>query len=76
MQRLISSLIQNVIISSFLLCVGGLSQNTSDQENESIWKILAIENRLPDIGIGYYYTIAFEERLSIFGMISLLARHL
>ena len=30
--------------------MGGLSQITSDQEDESIWKILAIENRLPDIG--------------------------
>ena len=32
----------------FLLCVGGLSQITS--EDESIWKILATENRPPDIG--------------------------
>ena len=36
MQRLIISLIQNVIISSFSLCVGGLSQITSDQEDENI----------------------------------------
>ena len=31
------------------MCVDGLSQITSDQEDESIWKILAIENRPPDI---------------------------
>ena len=53
MQRLITSL--KFIDSKcdyfwFLLCVGGLSQITSDQEDESIWKILAIENRLPDTG--------------------------
>ena len=34
----------------FILCVGSLLQITSDQEDESIWKILAIENRPPDIG--------------------------
>ena len=39
-----SLLIQNVIISVCLLCVGGLSLITSDQEDESIWKILAVEN--------------------------------
>ena len=39
MQRLIPSLIQNVIISVHLLCVGDLSLITSDQEDESIWKI-------------------------------------
>ena len=44
MQRLIISLKQNVIISIYLLCVGGLSLITSDQEDESIWKILAMEN--------------------------------
>ena len=53
MQRLITSL---KFVNSkcddfhFLLCMGGLSQITSDQEDESIWKILAIENRPPDIG--------------------------
>ena len=47
MQRLI---ISYVIISGFSLCVGSLSQITSDQEDESIWKILATENQLPDIG--------------------------
>ena len=30
--------------------MGSLSQITSDQEDESIWKVLAIENGLPDIG--------------------------
>ena len=47
MQRLIIYLKfvkSNVIISGFSLCVGGLSQITSDQEDESIWKILEIEN--------------------------------
>ena len=39
-----------MIISGFSLCVSGLSQITNDQEDESIWKILAIENQLPDIG--------------------------
>ena len=53
MQRLITSL---KFVNSkcdnfqFLLCVGGISQITSDQEDENIWKILAIENQLPDIG--------------------------
>ena len=49
MQRLIISLkFVNSICDNFqfLLCVGGLSQITSDQEDESIWKILAIENQL------------------------------
>ena len=44
MQRHITSLIQNVIISIYLLCMGGLSLISSDQEDESIWKILAMEN--------------------------------
>ena len=44
-----SLLIQNVIIS-ILLCVGGLSQITTDQEDENICKILTIENPPPDIG--------------------------
>ena len=35
-----------MIISVDLLCMGGLS----DQEDENIWKILAMENWLPDIG--------------------------
>ena len=39
-----------MIISGFSLCVDGQSQITSDQEDESILKILAIENQLPDIG--------------------------
>ena len=43
-------LIQNVTISIYWLCMGGLSLITSDQEDESIWKILAMENWLPDIG--------------------------
>ena len=43
-------LIQNVIISVYLLCVGGLSLITSDHKDESIWKILAMENWPPDIG--------------------------
>ena len=53
MQRLITSL---KFVNSkrdnfcFLLCVGGLSLVTSDQEDESIWKILAKENLPPDIG--------------------------
>ena len=41
MQRLIT---QNVIISIYLLCMGSLSLISSDQEDESIWKILAMEN--------------------------------
>ena len=62
--------------------MGDLSQITSDQEHESIWKILAIEidHQILALNIGYYHTIAFEERLSSFsidfGMISLLARQL
>ena len=39
MQRLIPSLIQNVMISIHLLCVDDLSLITSDQEDESIWKM-------------------------------------
>ena len=31
--------------------MGGLSLITSDQEDESIWKFLAMENWLSDIGI-------------------------
>ena len=30
--------------------MGGLSLITSDQNDETIWKILAMENWLPDIG--------------------------
>ena len=44
MQRLIISLRQIMIFSIYLLCLGGLSLITSDQEDESIWKILAMEN--------------------------------
>ena len=47
MQRLITSLkfvSSKSDIFHFLLCVGCLSQITSDQEDENIWKILAIEN--------------------------------
>ena len=47
-------LVQNVIISISLLCVGGFSLITSDQEDESIWKNLAMENWLPDIGFETY----------------------
>ena len=45
MQRLTSLnlLIQNVIISIYLLCMGGHSL-ISDQEDESIWKILAMQS--------------------------------
>ena len=39
---LYSLLIQNVIISIYLLCVGGLSLITIDQEDESIWKIVGV----------------------------------
>ena len=47
MQRLITSLrllIQNVIISICLLYMVGCSLIIIDQEDESIWKILAMEN--------------------------------
>ena len=50
MQRLITLLIQNEIISIYLLWMGDLSLITSDHEKESIWKILAMENGPPDIG--------------------------
>ena len=40
---------KNVIISIYLLYVGGLSLIISDQEDESIWKILVMEKWLPDI---------------------------
>ena len=46
MQRLfisLSLLIQNVIISVYLLCMGGLSPLISNQEDKSIWKILAVQ---------------------------------
>ena len=33
-----------VIIFADLLCVGGVSLITSDQEDESIWRILPMEN--------------------------------
>ena len=41
MQRLITSLkfVNSKCDNFVLLCVGGLSQITSDQEDESIWKI-------------------------------------
>ena len=32
-----------MIISVYSLCMGSLSLSTSDQEDENIWKILAIE---------------------------------
>ena len=32
------------------ICVGSLSLIISDQEDEGIWKILAMENRIPFIG--------------------------
>ena len=57
MQRLITSLkllIQNVMISIYLLCVGGCLLIIIDQEDESIWKILAMENWLQDIGFATY----------------------
>ena len=53
MQRLFTSLsllIQNVIISIYLLCMGGLSLIISDQEDKSILKILAMQIWLWDIG--------------------------
>ena len=37
-------LIQNVIVSVYLLCVDDLSLIITYQEDESIWKILEIEN--------------------------------
>ena len=52
-QRLITSLrfvTQNVTISVYLLFVGRQSLTISVQEDESIWKILAMENLLSDIG--------------------------
>ena len=36
MQTLITSLIQNAVISIYLLCMGGLSVIISDQEDEDI----------------------------------------
>ena len=39
-----SLLIESVIISVYLLCMGILSLIIGDQEDESIWKILAVEN--------------------------------
>ena len=32
-----------MVISVYLMCMGGLSLIISDQEDESIWKILAME---------------------------------
>ena len=37
-------------VSGYLLCVGGCSLIIIDQEDESIRKILAMENLLPDNG--------------------------
>ena len=37
-------------ISVYSLCMGRHSLIISDQEDEGIWKILAMENQLPDIG--------------------------
>ena len=52
MQRLITLKFVNSKCNNFnfLMCMGGLLQITSDQIDESIWKLLAIEYRLPDIG--------------------------
>ena len=45
MQRLIISLKFNSKCDNFYFyCVWAVSQITSDQEDESIWKILAMEN--------------------------------
>ena len=52
MQRRITSLKFGNSKCPFFIVLGGLSQVTSDQEDESIWKILAVENRPPDIGFG------------------------
>ena len=43
-------LIQNVIISIYLLCVDGVLLIISDHEDKTIWKILVMENWLPDVG--------------------------
>ena len=37
-------LIQNVIISVYLLCVDGFLLIISDHEDKTIWKILVMEN--------------------------------
>ena len=61
-----------MLISVYLLCVGGLLLITSYPEDESIWNILAIEIdcQISALKIVYYYTIAFEKSLSSFSMIS------
>ena len=53
-----SLLIQNVTISAYLLCVGEHLLIISDQEDESIWKILAMENALLGIGFTTYSNIS------------------
>ena len=53
MQKLITSLkFVNSKCDNFhlLLCVGSLSLITTDQEDESIWKTLAMENWSPEFG--------------------------
>ena len=73
MQMLITSLklIQIMIISVYLLCVGDLSLIISDQEDESNGKLTA---RYWHYNMWYYSIIAYEERLTSFSMISLLVR--
>ena len=39
---------QNVAISTYLLCMGRHSLIIGDQADESIWKVLAMEKFLPD----------------------------
>ena len=77
MQRLIITfkvlLIQNVIISIHLLCVDGLLLIISHQEDESIWKILAMENLPPKFGFKTFIR-TFKKRLSSFSIISLLEK--
>ena len=60
---------QTMVIYIYSLCMGGRSLIISDQEDENIWKILAMENLLPDnhllYNMEYYCTIAFEEKLHV-----------
>ena len=56
----------------FIVCVGSISLIINDQEDESIWRILAMEMDCQTLALRHwvlFHTIAFEERLSSFSMI-------
>ena len=51
---------QNVAISTYLLCMGRHSLIIGDQADESIWKVLAMEKLLPDADFITYGTAQMQ----------------